>query len=121
MYLSIGSAVLNIGLNFILIPYWGINGAAIATLICYFLMTLGSFFINNMMLKIDYDMIKVVLIIFICSITVVLQHTVNVSNLWFSLLINCSWTSMGLFLLYLLNFSLINDLAKKIKGLILCL
>ncbi|MFL0206170.1 flippase [Aquirufa sp. 2-AUSEE-184A6] len=43
LFAQIIGAVLNISLNFILIPYWGAFGAAIATLISYFFSSLVSF------------------------------------------------------------------------------
>ncbi len=40
MYASLGSLIVNIGLNLVFIPKWGIAGAALATTISYTLMTL---------------------------------------------------------------------------------
>ena len=47
IYIDVFGAVLNIGLNLLLIPMWGINGAAIATLISYF----GTFLIIFLYIK----------------------------------------------------------------------
>ncbi|MFN5793419.1 MAG: polysaccharide biosynthesis C-terminal domain-containing protein [Bacteroidota bacterium] len=45
--------------NFILIPLLGYTGAAWATLICYFVMTVTSYFIGQKFYIIPYDLKKI--------------------------------------------------------------
>lgn len=47
MYIDIGCAILNIGLNFILIPYFGMFGAAWATLISFIASTAVYFYYSS--------------------------------------------------------------------------
>jgi O-antigen/teichoic acid export membrane protein len=67
---GIGAAA-NIGVNFLLIPVYGIMGAAIATLISYIVMALGLFIVSQKFYPIQYKykkIISVLLIILIFSI-----------------------------------------------------
>lgn len=57
------SALLNIVLNFILIPFIGIIGAAIATLFSYILMSIFSYFISRKFLRFKIDIIFILKII----------------------------------------------------------
>ena len=53
--ISIIGAILTITLNLILIPRYGYMGAAWSTFLCYFLMTVISFYMGQKKYKIDYD------------------------------------------------------------------
>ncbi len=52
-------AVVNIVLCFILIPVWGIMGAALATLASYFIMAIGYFVITLKFYKVNYEYAKI--------------------------------------------------------------
>ncbi len=51
-------AVINIALCFILIPVWGIMGAALATLASYLIMAIGYFVITQKFYKVNYEYTK---------------------------------------------------------------
>lgn len=55
---GIGAGI-NILANFILIPILNINGAALATLLSYFVMALGYYFVTQKYYKINYEYSKV--------------------------------------------------------------
>ncbi len=55
---TIGAAV-NIGVNYWLIPIWGIMGAAFATLAAYFVMAVIYFFVTQRFYKINYEYGKI--------------------------------------------------------------
>ena len=57
-YLTILGAAITIAANLILIPILGYTGAAWATLICYFGMTIASYFIGQKYYTIPYDLKK---------------------------------------------------------------
>ncbi len=64
-------ALLNIITNIVLIPVIGIMGAAIATLVSYFVMAAGLFITAQKFYKIDYEYFKIIaifLLLFIASI-----------------------------------------------------
>ncbi|MFC2133293.1 lipopolysaccharide biosynthesis protein [Bacteroidota bacterium] len=64
-------ALVNIIVNFALIPVWGITGAALATLASYFVMAVGLFVVSQKVYKIEYEYVKLfkifLLIIIIAS------------------------------------------------------
>jgi O-antigen/teichoic acid export membrane protein len=62
-----GAAVLNLGLNYLLIPDHGMMGAAIASVISYLLMLIGSFFISRKYYRIDYDWGRVAKILLVAG------------------------------------------------------
>lgn len=57
------AALINIGLNLLLIPIYGILGAAIATFLCYIVLPFSTYFYSKKYLTVDYDWRRVVLII----------------------------------------------------------
>ncbi len=54
-WLAIFGAVITIVLNLVLVPIYGYDGAAWATLVCYFLMTLLSFYWGQKYYKVPYE------------------------------------------------------------------
>ncbi|MCK4819091.1 polysaccharide biosynthesis C-terminal domain-containing protein, partial [bacterium] len=57
-YNTIGTAVLNIGLNFILIPKYKMIGAAVATIISFVVLYVATYFVANRFYKIPYENMK---------------------------------------------------------------
>lgn len=53
-------AVINIAVNFLLIPIWGIMGAAIATLASYIVMAGGLFIFSQKFYRIEYEYSKII-------------------------------------------------------------
>jgi O-antigen/teichoic acid export membrane protein len=51
-------AVVNIGVNFLLIPVWGLMGAAFATFAAYLVMAGGLYIITQKFYKIEYEIAK---------------------------------------------------------------
>ena len=60
---GIGAAV-NIGVNFLLIPVWGIMGAAFATLAAYIAMAAGLYIVTQKFYKVEYEFAKLAKIFF---------------------------------------------------------
>jgi O-antigen/teichoic acid export membrane protein len=56
-------AAINIGVNFLLIPVWGIVGAALATLASYLIMAIAVYKITQRFYKINYEKRKVITIL----------------------------------------------------------
>lgn len=63
-YLSIFGAIITLILNFVLIPIIGFVGSAIATLVCYFSMSVASYFIGKKYFPIPYNLKTIGLYIF---------------------------------------------------------
>jgi O-antigen/teichoic acid export membrane protein len=53
------AAVINIGLNFIFVPKWGILGAALTTLIAYFTTLIGTILVSIKYIKFDIDYLSI--------------------------------------------------------------
>ncbi|GAB6283067.1 MAG: oligosaccharide flippase family protein [Ignavibacterium sp.] len=63
-------AIANILFNFLLIPVWNITGAALATLISYFIIAVGFYIVSQRIYKINYEknkLIKIFLSVFIIA------------------------------------------------------
>ncbi|HET53694.1 MAG TPA: hypothetical protein ENN33_00580 [Ignavibacteria bacterium] len=67
----ITSALVNIGLNFLLIPIYGVFGAAISMIIAYLLMSLLSFYFAQKVYFVPYEKMKILLLLFLFIIIVV--------------------------------------------------
>ncbi|AHC16486.1 lipopolysaccharide biosynthesis protein [Salinispira pacifica] len=73
------SAVLNIILNFILIPIYGISGAAIATIISHVMQSVLAFFIGNRLYKVSWPLHWVVLSSMSVALAFIFTQLVSVS------------------------------------------
>ncbi|MCI0472332.1 MAG: polysaccharide biosynthesis C-terminal domain-containing protein [Ignavibacteria bacterium] len=97
-YITGTAAVVNIAANFILIPVFGMMGAAIATLMSYISMTAGIYFTSRKFYRIDYQKSKLISIGVILSVSIVIYYaTRNIDNILIDI---------GSFLLILSSFFL---------------
>jgi O-antigen/teichoic acid export membrane protein len=65
--INILAAVINIGLNFLLIPKYGIWGAALNTLLAFIFLYLLSLFVSNRFYKIEFEHKKLVVLLILGS------------------------------------------------------
>lgn len=114
---SVISAIVNILLNFVLIPYWSYNGAAFTTLIAELLVMIILYKNCTLDLKISID-IKIItkilganfFLILICIFTKIFVS----SNFW-ELLLSVFMGGFGYFLmLYLLKDAILCEVCEKI-------
>lgn len=54
-YMTFIAAAVNVGFNFLLIPYLGINGSAFGSLIGYFVLALQGYFVSQKLFYVPYD------------------------------------------------------------------
>ena len=104
------SALVNIFLNFLLIPIFGITGAAIATLLSYVMLSMGAYFFGNRFLPINYDWSKLFIntIIATFSITLIfINDLIYSTNFLKELLINSTILIISVFIIYKINFKTI--------------
>ena len=87
MYFSIIGAIITIILNVWLIPTIGIMGAAYATLIAYFCMTVISYIVGKKHYPINYDLKKMLLYVISASIICLISFYYFRGNLWVSTLL----------------------------------
>ncbi|GAB1347884.1 oligosaccharide flippase family protein [Ignavibacteriales bacterium] len=60
-------AVVNVALNFLLIPVFGMMGAALATLGCYVIIAISFFYYGRNLFKIDYEFRKIFTILLLIT------------------------------------------------------
>ncbi len=73
-YITGFGALANVVANFILIPVYGMMGAAFATLISYFVMALGLYFAARKFYKIDYEYYKITKIFISLGVTAIVFY-----------------------------------------------
>ena len=70
-------SLVNIGLNFLLIPKLGIYGAALSTILCWIILTLLFYRISMRFYPVNYEMGKIFLLIIVFILFNVLAYMVN--------------------------------------------
>jgi len=81
------AGLINLGLNILMIPLWGIYGAALASLSTQFILFVFTYIIAQRAYHIPYEMGKVVTIISIGGLLYLLSYFCNGLNLWQSITI----------------------------------
>ena len=76
---------INIILNFILVPKFGYYGAALSTLITYFLLSMTVAYIANRLLKVNYEKFNLLLISLTSFITIIIYLYVIDNSQLFSI------------------------------------
>jgi len=103
-YSTIGAAILNIGLNFILIPKYKMIGAAIATIISFVALYFVTYFVSNRFYKIPYENMKL-LKMFVLAIALFFLSTLTAKlNILPRILIKVAIIISFPFILYPMNF-----------------
>lgn len=74
--IAVCSALVNISLNYYLIPLYGMQGAAIATLLSYFCMAFGAFLVNKFIILYEDNILHTFSKYFLILIIAVLLKTV---------------------------------------------
>lgn len=93
-WITVFAALLNIILNFLLIPLFGITAAAVNTLISFVLFYYISQFVSDKYFKIPYENSKIVLMIFTGSLLsgfVYIIQEISIGNIIYKLLITASF------------------------------
>lgn len=94
------SAALNIAANFLLIPIFGITGAALATLLSYFVMAAGFFIVTQKFYHIKYEYIKIAKVFFVILISGIVYYSFGSGDIDF--LLKAVICLAALIILYLL-------------------
>lgn len=109
-------AIVNIGVNFLLIPIWGIMGAAIATLAAYIVMAVSLFLFSQKVYKIHYEYARIFKIIGLLFATCFLYYYLlyNVGLTITIKYILLAGFVASIFILRVLNLSEFLKLSKKL-------
>lgn len=97
-------SVLNLGLNILMIPILGAEGAALASLLSQFMYFLGLYYFSNKLYPINFEWNKVILMFALGIILVYTALLTNDLSLTIRLLVKTSALLSFPFILYLFNF-----------------
>ena len=103
-YNTIGAAVLNIGLNFLLIPKYKMIGAAVATIISFVALYFVTYFVANRFYKIPYENIKLLKMLALAIVLFFLSTLTANYNILPRILIKVAIIISFPFILYPMNF-----------------
>lgn len=109
-------ALVNVGLNYILIPHYGILGAAYATLAAYMLIGILSAILSNIYYNQKFDVLKII-IISLLGILLYFISTYIQTNLLFGLLLKSVLLIIFMLItaIYVLNKSQIQNILNLLK------
>lgn len=119
MKINIYSAIINIILNLILIPFYGIIGAAIATSISFLLGMILSLYYIKININIKFPLLKW-LITLVCSgiflLVIYLIKQIHISNVWVDIIISLGISGIiYIFLTHTLRLWNFKELMKLLK------
>jgi len=114
-------AVLNIGLNFLLVPRYGMMGAAVATIITYFVLMVILFIYNKKLMDIKYEWSRIVKITIVTALIFGVCYFISIDNLVLSVVFKILTILLFPVFLYLIKFYESKELARlnEIKELVL--
>jgi O-antigen/teichoic acid export membrane protein len=98
------SSILNLLLNILLIPFWGITGAALATLLSQFFYWYITYYFSQKRFFIPYDNKKIFLILFLGTLISCSSLLMTDLSLVLRLILKTGCVISYPFLLYLFNF-----------------
>lgn len=107
------AAVINVGLNIVLIPPFGLMGAAVVTLISYFAMLAGIFIVTNKYYPVKYEYKKISMIfisLFVSYVVFLIIQNLQVLNHWYIKLIIIILFVVSIFAMKIINFQSLKNL-----------
>lgn len=108
----ISSALINIGLNFLLIPAFGIMGAAVATLISYVVMCAIRYFVSGAIMPINYEWRRILIIAVTAFTLFMLSRAIDIERPIISFCARLPFAALFPFVLFLIGFYDEKELAK---------
>ena len=96
LYINVCGAILNILLNYLLIPRFGIDGAAVASMISYFIIFIIYIFFGQRFYYIAHNWYKIIIASFIAFILVIIKPQI-------SLYFNAQWSINLIIILFFLT------------------
>ena len=97
-------ALINIGLNFLLIPKFGMMGAAYATLITYCIMLVALFLYNHKLMPVAYEWSRMLKIVVISALLFTIGFFTNIESLSLSIITKILLILLYPVILYFSNF-----------------
>jgi O-antigen/teichoic acid export membrane protein len=106
------TATINLGLNYLLIPSYGMFGAAVATLVSYIILCINSFILSRNYYHIKYEWYRVAKIFFCAILVYEISSYIDLDSMIFSILLKTFTLLLYPILLYFLNFFKQEELLK---------
>ncbi len=98
------SAVINLALNILFVKYWDFLGAAVATLISFFIMTLLTYYFSQRLFPIKFEVVKIAKMIILGIALFLISLFIIDVNFWLDLFLKLILIGAFPVLLYFLNF-----------------
>lgn len=111
-YINVANALLNLALNFTLIPRYNIWGAAIATLACFIFKAILTYTISNRLYKIQMEWRRVILLFVTAFAVYFLAIRVEVGSVWIDLILKAMATCSYIVALYVFRFFTPDEIRK---------
>ncbi|MBI2830676.1 MAG: oligosaccharide flippase family protein [Chloroflexi bacterium] len=112
MVYFVAGGLVNLGFNFLLIPRYGMLGAAYATLISYIAMMVIVYLFNRRLIKVDYEWARIAKIGLVTALIFAAGYLVRIDNLYASAGFKLAVILAYPFLLYLSRFYLPEEKQK---------
>lgn len=109
------AAIINIGLNLLLIPLYGFLGAAFATFVSYLSLPVLAWFVARRYLSVDYDWLRLTRSVLISGITCILIFFISSKFAFELLAISINVVVLLLFLVLTFRFLLTTSERKWIR------
>ena len=101
--ITVGGAIVTIAANFFLIPIYGYWGSALATLICYFSMTIACYLLGQKFYPIPYSLFKNMSYILITTLIVYVVNSFIIPNPWTAFAVHILVIGFYVFIVYSLE------------------
>ena len=109
---NFGGAAVNIGLNFLLIPRYGILGAGYSTLITYILVIIALIIYNQSLMKINYEWFRLLKLAVVTAAIFAAGYFIKIDRLSLSILYKIAIILLFPLLLYVIRFFTKNEIQR---------
>jgi O-antigen/teichoic acid export membrane protein len=114
IFSSLGAAV-NVGLNFLFIPRYGMMAAAFTTMLAFTVQPIGYYWITKKKYPITLPWQEIIRLLFLCGIFSCISYYIVIDNLLFAFIVKAFLMIMFLTILYFINIILPDDKKKVIQ------
>jgi O-antigen/teichoic acid export membrane protein len=110
--MAIGGAIVTIVANYYLIPRYGYEGSSLATLLCYFCMTVACYVLGQKYFPIPYNILKSLAYIIGTTVIVYAVNEIDIPNTWLALTFHAAIIAIYLLIIFLIERK---DLPKSVR------
>ena len=111
-YINFSNAFVVMALNFLLIPRYGIYGAAIATLIAFVYKVALTYYFSNRYYSIHFEFIRIFKILLVAAILFSVSSVLSIKSAYTSFVVKSAFIMFYPFILYVIGFYTQNEINK---------